>query len=56
MFHDLIDMSADTTIKEREVEVRFHRRDHMPIIAAFGLLDEPVTVPWWNGMSLRMQV
>ena len=20
------------------------------------LLDEPVTVPWWNGRSLRMQV
>ena len=44
------------TITEREVEVRFHRRAHLPIIAASGLLDEPVTVPWWNGMSLRMRV
>ena len=56
IFRDLIDMPADVTITEREVQVRFHRRAHLPIIAASGLLDEPVTVPWWNGMSLRMQV
>ena len=56
IFRDLIDMPADVTITEREVEVRFHRRAHLPIIAASGLLDEPVTVPWWNGMSLRMRV
>ena len=56
IFRDLIDMPADVTITEREVEVRFHRRAHLPTIAASGLLDEPVTVPWWNGMSLRMRV
>ena len=56
IFRDLIDMPADVTITEREAEVRFHRRAHLPIIAASGLLDEPVTVPWWNGMSLRMRV
>ena len=56
IFRDLIDMPADVTITEREVQVRFHRRAHLPIIAASGLLDEPVTVPWWNGRSLRMQV
>ena len=56
VFRDLIDMPADVTTTEREVEVRFHRRAHLPIIAASGLLDEPVTVPWWNGMSLRMRV
>ena len=56
VFRDLIDMPADVTITEGEVQVRFHRRAHLPIIAASGLLDEPVTVPWWNGMSLRMEV
>ena len=55
IFRDLIDMPANVTITEREIQVRFHRRAHLPIIAASGLLDEPVTVPWWNGMSLRMQ-
>ena len=56
IFRDLIDMPADVTITEHEVEVRFHRRAHLSIIAASGLLDEPVAVPWWNGMSLRMRV
>ena len=56
IFRDLIDMPADVTITEHEIEVRFHRRAHLPIIAASGLLDEPVAVPWWNGMSLRMRV
>ena len=56
VFRDLIDMPADVTITEGEVQVRFHRRAHLPIIAASGLLDEPVTVPWWNGMSLPMEV
>ena len=56
VFRDLVDMPADVTITEGEVQVRFHRRAHLPIIAASGLLDEPVAVPWWNGMSLRMEV
>ena len=53
--HGFIHMPADVNITEREVHVRFRRRAHLPIIAASGPPDEPVTVPWWNGMSLRMQ-
>ena len=56
IFRDLVDMPADVTITESEVQVRFHRRAHLPIIAASGLLDEPVAVPWWNGLPLRMEV
>jgi len=54
LFRDLIDTPADVTVAGREVEVRFHRRAHLPILLASGLLDAPVTVPWWNRMSLRM--
>jgi len=54
IFRDLIDTPADVTVAGREVEVRFHRRAHLPILLASGLLDAPVTVPWWNRMSLRM--
>ena len=32
----------------------FHRRSHLPIILASGLLDQPVQVPWWKGHSLRL--
>jgi len=54
IFRDLIDMPADVTITGTEVQVSFHRRAHLPIILASGLMDKPINVPWWNGLSLRM--
>jgi transposase len=54
IFRDLIDMPADIAITENEIRVRFHRRAHLPIILACGLIDEPVAVPWWNGRRLRL--
>jgi hypothetical protein len=54
IFRDLIDMPADVTITDREVEVSFHRRAHLPIILDSGLIDKPVAVPWWNGLRLRL--
>ncbi len=54
IFRDLIDIPADVTITEHEVQVSFHRRSHLPILLASGLLDKPVSVPWWNGLNLRL--
>ena len=54
IFRDLVDMPADVTITEQQVEVRFHRRSHLPIVLASGLLDQPVPIPWWNGRLLRL--
>src|SRR5438552_2407240 len=54
IFRDLIDMPADVTLTEREVEVSFHRRAHLPIILASDLIDQPISVPWWNGLQLRL--
>jgi hypothetical protein len=34
--------------------VRFHRRAHLPIISASGILNAPVKVPWWDNHTLRM--
>jgi hypothetical protein len=36
------------------VEVSFHRRSHLPIILASGLMEQPVAVPWWGGRRLRL--
>ena len=36
IFRDLIDMLADVTITDSEVQIRFHRRAHLPIITASG--------------------
>jgi len=54
IFRDLIDMPADVEIGEKEVSVSFHRRAHLPIILASNLVEKPVAVPWWTGLSLRL--
>jgi len=54
LFRDLIDTPADVSISTDEVHVRFHRRAHLPIIIASGILDSPVTVPWWHNHTLRI--
>lgn len=54
IFRDLLDTPADVEIDDQEVLVRFHRRAHLPILTASGLFDEPVVVPWWQNMTLRM--
>jgi hypothetical protein len=54
IFRDLIDTPADVTVLEREVHVHFHRRAHLPIIIASGVLESPVKVPWWHNHTLRM--
>jgi hypothetical protein len=47
-------MPVDIAIAESEITVRFHRRAHLPIVLACGLLDNPVAVPWWNNRALRL--
>jgi hypothetical protein len=54
IFRDLIDMPADIKITDKEITVRFHRRAHLPIVLASGLINKPVAVPWWNGRPLRI--
>ena len=48
IFRDLIDMPATVDITDSEVQVRFHRRVHLPIVLASGLLNAQVAVPWWK--------
>jgi hypothetical protein len=54
IFRDLVAMPATVTVTDHDVEVSFHRRSHLPIILASGLLDKPVAVPWWGNRTLRL--
>ena len=47
-------MPADVHIDDTGVTVRFHRRAHLPIVLASGLLDQPVKIPWWHDATLRL--
>jgi transposase len=52
VFRDLIDMPASITTTPTQVRVHFHRRAHLPIILASGILDTGTVVPWWNNATL----
>lgn len=54
IFRDLIDTPADVNVSEHEVHVHFHRRAHLPIIIASGILESSTKVPWWHNQTLRM--
>ncbi len=56
IFRDLIDMSADVELSDKEVTVRFHRRAHLPILLASDLMEKLVPVPWWKGLPLRLTI
>jgi hypothetical protein len=50
---DLIDMPATVEVTESGVVVEFHRRAHLPIVIASGLLNNSVQVPWWSPIEVR---
>jgi hypothetical protein len=54
VYRDLVDMPASVRIAHDGVHVHFHRRAHLPIVVASGLLDTPVPIPWWSNLPLRM--
>ena len=55
VYRDLIDMPASVQLDHNGVNVHFHRRAHLPIIVASGLLDTPVAIPWWSNLPLTMR-
>jgi hypothetical protein len=54
VFRDIVQMPADVSVSSTGVTVNFHRRSHLPLIVASGLLNAPVAVPWWDGRTLTM--
>jgi hypothetical protein len=52
IFRDLVDLPATVKVTPTEVRVTLHRRAHLPIILASGILTETPTVPWWNDARL----
>ena len=54
IFRDLVDMPAEVAVTPGEVRVHFHRRAHLPILLASGILAKPVAVPWWDDARLEL--
>lgn len=55
IFRDLVEASADVTLTEDEVQVRFQKRAHNPLLLNAGFAKTDVRVPWLGGKRLRLQ-
>jgi hypothetical protein len=54
LFRDFIDASAEVTIDNRTIDVRFQRRAHNPLLIAAGFDQTKVAVPWLGRKQLRL--
>ena len=54
LFRDFIDASAEITIAEDEVIVKFQKRAHNPLLVAAGFDETDAGVPWLGSKRLRL--
>ncbi len=54
LFRDLVDATAQVTITDQEIEVRFQKRAHNPLLLAAGFDQTNLPIPWLDGKRLRL--
>jgi len=54
LFRDLVDATAQVTIAEQEIEVRFQKRAHNPLLLAAGFDKTDLPIPWLGAKRLRL--
>jgi len=54
LFRDLVDATTQVTIAEQEIEVRFQKRAHNPLLLAAGFDKTDLPIPWLHGKRLRL--
>ncbi len=54
IFRDFIDATARINITANEIQVRFQKRSHNPLLLAAGFPETDVEVPWLGGKRLRL--
>ncbi len=50
----MIDATADVTITEGEIVVKFQKRAHNPLLIAAGFDQTDIVIPWLGGKRLRL--
>ena len=53
IFRDFIDATAQVTITQREVVVRYQKRAHNPLLVAAGFDHSDIRIPWLGRKQLR---
>jgi hypothetical protein len=56
IFRDLVDATATVTLTDTEIQVRFQKRAHNPLLLAAGFERSGVPVPWLGGKKLRLML
>ena len=54
LFRDFIDASAEVTIDKRNIQVRFQRGRHNPLLIAAGFDKANTVIPWLGGKQLQL--
>jgi hypothetical protein len=54
LFRDFVDATAAVTITGTEIQVRYHKRAHNPLLVAAGFAATDVMIPWLGGKHLRL--
>ena len=53
LFRDLVEATAQVTIAAQEIQVRFRKRAHHPLLPAAGFDKTNLPIPWLDGKRLR---
>jgi len=54
IFRDLVDATAQVTLTDHEIEVRFQKRAHNPLLLAAGFDKTDLPIPWLGKKHLRL--
>jgi hypothetical protein len=54
LFRDFVDAAAAVTITESEIQVRYPKRAHNPLLLGAGFSATDATIPWLGGKRLRL--
>jgi Transposase DDE domain len=53
IFRDFVDAPAQISLTDKEIQVRFYKRAHNPLLLAAGFADTDVPIPWLDNKHLR---
>jgi hypothetical protein len=55
IFRDLVDAAAHVSLSNKDIVVRFQKRAHNPLLLSAGFADNPISVPWLGGKTVKLQ-
>jgi hypothetical protein len=53
IFRDFVDAPAQVNLTAQEIQVRFYKRAHNPLLLAAGFADIHIPIPWFDNKRLR---